>query len=150
MAFTWNVSTIPKLLGFCWWLARNRLHSPELKSDERRKVKINRRHLKKGKKKKRKLTSRNRSCFFSFPPHLQPTMLPTHSDRLPARCLWWWQLIHVFICISPGASSGIQKGLLLWQPTQHWQIRGAVRNSCPLTEFVETTMSCLKMLGGRI
>lgn len=61
--FMWNVSIIPKLWGFYWWLERNRLHCPELKSNEWHKVKINWRHLKKGKKKK---TQRNLS-FFSFP-----------------------------------------------------------------------------------
>lgn len=105
--FMWNVSIIPKRWGFYWWLERNRLHCPELKSNEWHKVKINWRHLKKGKKKK---TQRNLSFFF-FSPHLQPTNLPTHSDHLlAARCLWWRQLIHVFICISPGASSGMQNG----------------------------------------
>lgn len=154
--FTWNISIGPKVPGFCRWLVRNRSHFPDLKYNERHQVKIIWRHLKKrkGKKKKEKNTHFGKSKLFFFfpsPTHLLATKVPTHADRSPPHgCLRWWQLIHVFICISPDASSRIQYGLPLRQPTQPWQIRGAVRNSCPLTEFVQATQSCLKMLGGRI
>lgn len=135
--------------GFCWWLTRNRLHCPELlKSNECHKVNINWRQSKKRKKKKTHF--KKSKLFFCFPPHLQPTNLPTHSDRLPPGVCSgdnWFMCSFAFPLV-PAAE--YRTGLLLRQPTQHWQIRGAVRNSCPLTELVQTTRSCWKMLGGRI